>query len=591
MNLSFPKFMFTLLYRSQSKSQTFNYDSVVLNIKAKVRVGALKPVNFAVQNLIRIAKLISARNEPFWVGLSRKFLYVAELLDLLNRPLGKLKTLLNPTNMFIFCYLIFSILFFSRLGRRFVPHQLILAADLDLFELERRCWAENLNIQPDLIPDLTADILSDKGNTKENILFHLKIFPIRNFFQIFSEQITQAVSLNPHDIYKIGQEVANYLHSIGYFSVAEQVEIFIKVACDAKYGRPSGIRRESNYLTAVGHMSLMGILIMAKKVDFIQKCEVSILVNEAHFSNSFFAKILISKAEEVGFKIIPAEKSGFAEPDLELYPVNSKEYKIARYCYTNIFREFDSRYAHPFLNFQDIDEKITILAEEILNKYGIDDFSKLVGIHIREDQLLNQANRNSDFDKYLDSLDWLESVGYTVVRLGHAANKGRWKLGLRSIDATQLPISRHEREALNLYLWSKAHFFIGNLSGGTFPPSLFGVPTLYVDVFPYTHLTLPGVKDLLTPKRLFNFSKQQYLNWEDSFARSKTHLQIENPLKLAQHGYELTSYSSQDILSCVKKFLNSLEIDMQQKARQLGIPVLDSEDRLTEFYCRLNLPD
>ena len=582
--------MFVLLYRSKSRSQTLNYNSDVLTSKAQVRVRALQPVNFAVHKLIRIAKLLAARDEIFWVGLSRKVLYVAELLDLLNRPSGKLKTLFNPTNAFVFCYLVFFILFFNRLGKKFLPYQLILTANLDLFELERRCWAENLNVRKDLIPEFTSEILQFKDTIQENILFHLKIFPIQNFFQIFREQIAQADSLKPHDVYQVGQEVANYLHSIGSFSVAEQVEIFIKETCDTKYGRLAGIRRESNYFTAVGHMSLMGFLIMAKKVDLIKKCEVSVLVDESNFSNSVFAKILIGKAEEVGFQIISAEKSGFAEPDLELYPVNSKDYKIARYCYSSIFREFESRYAHPFLNFKDVDQKIIILAEEILDKFGITDFSKLVGIHIREDQPLKQANRNSDFERYLDSLDWLESVGYTVVRLGHAVNKGKWKLGLRSVDATQLPISRYEQEALNLYLWSKAHFFIGNLSGGTFPPSLFGVPTLYVDVFPYTHMTLPGMKDLLTPKRLFNYNKQKYLSWEDSFAKSNTHLQIENPLRLVQLGYELTSYSSQEMLTCVKKFITSLDIGIQKKSSRLGTQDLDSEDRLIEFNCRLNLP-
>lgn len=564
---------------------------MVLTGKSKIRSYALRPFNSAAMKLIEVALFASAHNTPFWISITRRLLYIAELLDLLNRPVGKLKTLINPRNSWVFCYLVFSVFFFNRLGRRFVSRQLILASDLDIFELERRCWAENLNIKLELIPAVTTNILSVKNTLKKNILFHLKIFPVHNFFEIFKKQISQNVTLKTYEIYEIGQEVANYLHGRGLFSIAEEVEIFTKITCDKKYGRLAGIRNESSYLTAVGHMSLLGILIMAKKIDFINENEVSILVNESNFSNSFLAEILINKASEVGFRFMSVAESDFMESDLELYPVNLEEYKIARYCYSSIFRKYESKYSQPFLNSEDLDQKIIILAEEILTSFGIEDFTKLVGIHIREDQLLNQANRNSDFGRYLDSLAWLESVGYTVVRLGHSNDQGSVKLGSQSIDTRFLQISRYERDAINLYLWSKALFFIGNLSGGTFPPSLFGVPTLYVDVFPYAHLTLPGVRDLITPKRLFNAKTQQYVDWEDSFERSKTHLQIENPLQLARHGYQLISYSALEMLTCVKKFTDILGKSGQQTTSLLRMHVESPGNRVSEFKNRLNLPN
>ena len=40
----------------------------------------------------------------------------------------------------------------------------------------------------------------------------------------------------------------------------------------------------------------------------------------------------------------------------------------------------------------------------------------------------------------------------------------------------KLKITREENELLQLFVWSKASFFVGNLSGGTIPPSLFGTP-------------------------------------------------------------------------------------------------------------------
>lgn len=563
---------------------------MVLKTKVNVRRLALKPINVTINNLIKAAIKVLSYRTPFWQSFSHKFLFIAEVLDLLNRPVRILKIFVNPKNLFAFFYLAFFVFFFNRLGTRFVSRQLILMADLTIFEVQRRNFAISLNIEPSQVPAMTSNFLATKDTIERNILFHLRIFPIENFFQIFSDQICRDALLKASDIYRIGQSAANYLHSIGAFSIAEEVEVFVKTTCDRRCERAAGIRNESSYLTAVGHMSLMGILIMAKRVGFIKECEISILFDELNYSNSQFAKILINKAKEVGIQLLPATHVAQSESDLELYPVNFDQYELARYCYSSIFREYESKYAQSFLNFEDIDQEIVILAEEILDRYGIKDRGKLVGMHVRQDQPLNRSNRNSDFRKFLDSLAWLESVGYTVVRLGHLNNKGPIKLGLRSIDTSQLDISQHERDAINLYLWSKAQFFIGNLSGGTFPPSLFGVPTLYVDVFPFTHLTLPGVKDSVVPKMLFDLKAQKILDWEESFSKSKTHLQIENSLQLAIDGFQLISYSREEMLTCVQNFVKSVENFPCQESLPLRKGALDAESRLFEFMQRLVIP-
>jgi putative glycosyltransferase (TIGR04372 family) len=437
---------------------------------------------------------------------------------------------------------------------------------------------------------VTSNFLANKNTIERNILCHLRLFPIENFFQIFSEQISQNSALKVSDIYRIGQSASNYLHSIGAFSIAEEVEVFVKTTCDGRYERDAGIRNESSYLTAVGHMSLMGILIMAKRVGFIEECEITILFDKLKYSNSLFSKILMSKAEEVGIQLLPAANAAETESDLELYPVNIGRYEIARYCYSSIFREFESKYSRSFLDFEDIDKRVALLAEEILDRHGIKNHDNLVGIHVRQDQLLNQANRNSDLKKFLDSIAWLESVGYTVVRLGHSNTNNPEKIGSRSIDTSQMDISQYERDAINLYVWSKAQFFIGNLSGGTFPPSLFGVPTLYVDVFPFTHLTLPGVKDSIVPKRLFDLKAQNFLSWEESFSKSKTHLQIENSLQLSIQGFQLISYDPKEMLTCIQRFVNNLDNFRNQEYVPLRRKALDAEGRFFEFMQRLIVP-
>ena len=230
---------------------------------------------------------------------------------------------------------------------------------------------------------------------------------------------------------------------------------------------------------------------------------------------------------------------------------------------------------------------IISLGRDVLNRNGVTDHRQLIGFHVRGDQEFSRSNRNSKFVKYIDSIVWLEQQGYTIIRLGHGAKKTSSKIGNNSLDISSLELSSEERDAVNIYVWAISKFFVGNLSGGTFPPSLFGTPTIYIDLFPYTAFAIPGLRDAILPKKLFCLKSQRFLTIDEVFSETLTNTQIEDPLQLAIHGYQLIGCASDEILRAIILFEAKLKTSYAVNWQSKAIDLSARSFRLSEFKRRL----
>ena len=523
--------------------------------KTGIRKLLLKIPNFYIDSSIDLSTHLMERNSRVSIWLSTRCLLVAELLNLLNLPKSILKKLLQVKTFSILVYMFVSISIFSRFGNNFLELQLRVSIEFDIFEEFRK--RKITSMEPDdFVVDWRANNLSLE-DIKYNIEIFLTLTPA-NLIQHFSNLMLSNPGKAPIDIQEVGSSVANLLHAKGYFLLAEKIETTAKIALDKKLGRNIGLRNESTYLTAIGHIALLGFLIMGKKVGLVDDCPISIVRDESAISNSLFADLVISKSLKLGIEILNHPTFGQKEGDLELYP-SQGSYKIARDMYKSIFLEYEKRYSNPLLKFSDLNTETVAIAEKILTEHGVPIDSKLIGVHCREDQNLNRANRNSVFKKFKETINYLEVEGFTVIRLGHSnRHKRSPRIGKRSIDSTLISITKEETEALDLYVWSRAEFFLGNLSGGTFPPALFGVPTIYFDVFPLTHYVPPGALDRILPKKLYSIKDQSLLRLEMVFDPAFTYLQTENRLKLHTFGYSLVENTSLEILESVQNLILKL---------------------------------
>ena len=119
-----------------------------------------------------------------------------------------------------------------------------------------------------------------------------------------------------------------------------------------------------------------------------------------------------------------------------------------------------------------------------------------------------------------------------------------------------LPISRKENEILQLYVWSKAAFFVGNQSGGTHPPGLFGTPTIWIDVHPTVQARPPSNQDTIIPKRVFNLKDKKFLTFEESNSYRHFKCQTESKLLAKISGYEIKSSKIRDVKEVLQFYIS-----------------------------------
>jgi putative glycosyltransferase (TIGR04372 family) len=143
--------------------------------------------------------------------------------------------------------------------------------------------------------------------------------------------------------------------------------------------------------------------------------------------------------------------------------------------------------------------------------------------------------------------------GKSVVRLGSFNSNNKTDSGINFVDLTTLKLKQYEYESVNLFIWANSKLFLGNLSGGTFPPMLFGVPILWFDIFPYRHFVPPGINDKVLPKKLFSIEEGRMLSLNELFSPKYANLQTESPVSLSRKGFKLIDTTESEILDCLNE--------------------------------------
>lgn len=497
---------------------------------------------------------IEVQRHPYISHLGKRCLILSELLNVLNLPLSIIFEIFKLRNSLVLIYISSSLLIKDNFGKFFIHKQISFAIQFELFESKAADFVTENQDKLDFM--LNNNRSSPLNRLKIDIFIQLALGRHELIPDLFGEFLTKLNNASCEELQSIGNTVANYLHERGYFEIAEQIEIKIKRLLDEKTKRKPGLRNECTYLTAIGHISLLGYLIMGRMTGLIPRVDISIVHDPKRVVSPGLANLIIDKSKNIDVRFVAPSQNNFMESNLELFP-DLHGYVIARNHYEDIFESYKTQFSTPFLGFADLSDEIVDTAESILMEHGFSTDSKYVGIHVRENQNPSRANRNSRFDSIVQALQYVENLGFITVRLGNpdkgdSRNQSR---NLKGVDFTQKKMSNFERDCLQLYIWSKSEFFIGNLSGGTLPPSLFGIPTIHFDVFPLKHIIPPSKTDLVLPKRLFNLVDGKILPIEDVFSREFNFLQIENIIRLQGFGFGLKTTSSNEIIDAVNKLI------------------------------------
>jgi putative glycosyltransferase (TIGR04372 family) len=341
------------------------------------------------------------------------------------------------------------------------------------------------------------------------------------------------------------QQSLDTLYALGAITETKKLAIVTKQFVDSILSRPPGIWNEPDHFSAVGHLSLLHYLLGLVDSGAIDPKCVRLVRGIRIEANKPYAEWLYNRAVAIGVTVLsPHEVSGPLESGLDLWPFHDG------YVYA-LDKQYEAVHALEILTtMKDDSLSRTIgIGAEILSEVGWDSTKRTVTFHLQNNQGSNRALRNSDPNKYLHSAQRLVREEYNVVLLGSDFESGSVKNPAGTV--TLRGLSRQELETANIALWKISEFYVGNLSGGTTPPSAFKTPTLWTDTYPISHWRPPGKRDLFLPKTVFHGTETEPLSFDRILSDEHRWSQTEDPHLLSRAGYRVQDLSSHEIDSAV----------------------------------------
>lgn len=408
--------------------------------------------------------------------------------------------------------------------------------------------------------DLIYKIFKLIKNYKFNIIiFNKFLFLInysskREFYVKFAEDFIIDYEFNFTTLPNLFPYIISPFVLVGDYKFVDTLILILRQKKDKFYKREVALYNERSYLTYIGHLCLFSYYLKAREMNFLGKDNSTFLFNKNKISNNLFFNLIKKRAAKLNVTInetnLEYDYFNQEEHEIELWPcVEKKKYFLAREIYGLVDEKWDTQKNKPFFEFPN---HLIQKAEELLKKNNINQLGKwFVGIHLRSSDDKRKL-RNACYENIISICDQITSNGGEVFFIG-TNNFMNLKNKNNIYFLNKLDISKSENELLQMYIWSKSSFFVGNLSGGTIPPGLFGTPTIYIDVHPTAQARPPSKFDTVIPKKVFDLKSNKYLSFNESNSYAHFRCQTESEYLAKFSGYRI-SPSDKNIIKEVVKF-------------------------------------
>ena len=349
----------------------------------------------------------------------------------------------------------------------------------------------------------------------------------------------------------------------GDMNSASELFIELKKYVELKEKKSPSLLNESDYFSGIGHISLTFFLLQAINSGLIDtsKSPVSLIYDKKRVKNREYASLIAERCQDYGIKLIEPFNGLKKESNLDLWPIfqnDQTRYVTATHFYT-------SSYQQSILGSEKLILKPNENHVEIGKKIIEENFAKrskwFVGMHLRTAKDSNTL-RNANIKNCQYAINKINSLGGCVFLTGTKNNRRAYSRLNSCFDITKLELNQYELECLSIYIWSHSQFFIGSLSGGTFPPTTFGVPTIWLDCHPNAHIRAPNPLDIILPKKIFFKRKKRFLSFEESISKSHTFCQTENYHIAEEYGYSIQNVSFDLIDLAIDKIKNVKKSDL-----------------------------
>ena len=468
----------------------------------------------------------------------------------------KAKNLLNIFNRFYSIFIQNISLRFSFLNFKFR----ILNIDVYVF---LKLNAENLNKYKlaKSFDDLVLRMFELINNSKINIylwrkfLFLLNYSSNRSFYINFVEDYFLKFNFDFNKLPNLTPYLVDPFYLVGDYKTADKINLILRNKKDKFFERDVGLYEERSHLTAIGHLCLFSYYLKSRELNFLGEDSSSFLFNRKNISNNLFFQIIHARAKKLNVLISETEKKldyfNQEDHEMDLWPCKMKnKYIFAGSIHGLVEEQWQKVYKTK--KFFNLSNEMLIRAEELLRQKNILQTNKwFIGMHLRTTQDKRKL-RNADFKNIFHICDEVQKQGGEVIFTGTYELENISKR--KSITfLNELDITRTENELMQLYVWSRASFFVGNLSGGTIPPSLFGTPIIWIDSHPTVHRRPASQEDTIIPKRIFDLKNQKFLTFNEANSDEHFMCQSDNEFLAEIAGYKVMS-SDLKIIDQVIKF-------------------------------------
>jgi len=420
------------------------------------------------------------------------------------------------------------------------------------------------------------NVAADNNLLLESILLIDYIDGWKVFESKISELLENLSIISKSDSWALSYKIFNLLCCFGSHEIGEKILVKHKDFLKLTY------LDGSLYFSAIGHLSQLWWLVELKELTGEPR-DVIFVVNREYISNSFFAEKLIGTVRELGWKVFFEDDVSTSHQsyfDLECVTSGDGNKIIRRYLGSKI-SDRSRGSSLPRITLEKSEEKKSL---EILANWNIDfDGShKFVGLHLRNGGDPFSGGRNSSITKYSGILDVLGALGYKIFLVGDE-NQSRQYSSFENENIINLAVRKsYEREILQNFVWAKATFFIGNLSGGTFPAASYGTPILWTDFYPLRHFRPFSSRDLLVPKIVMN-SAGTPIDYARVMKSGKTIYDTESLPLLTGNSLVLVENSIEDINMAI------LDMERQLPSEENLFHDGDQMRVVENYYAKLNL--
>jgi len=209
-----------------------------------------------------------------------------------------------------------------------------------------------------------------------------------------------------------------------------------------------------------------------------------------------------------------------------------------------------------------LSEKLNNFCLKKVQEMGINKNEKFVCLHVRDSAYRNDKGRrefrNSNINNYKETILYLLSKNYWVIRLGQVSNK---KLEINNPKFIDYPFYKYKSDSLDLYLVKNCEFMICTQSGLLPIGYLFNKPILLTNKVRFFESFSSNPLSITISKKPFWKKTKQFIKIDDyiKFKYDYHHMDFLND------EIDFDENSSVEILEATKEILGNIERKISNK--------------------------